>query len=55
MVDFDTFDLGQLTLQCGLTLPRAHLAYKAYGRLAANKSNVILYPTSYGAHHTDIE
>ena len=55
MADFETFDLGLLTLQCGLTLPKAHLAYKTYGQLAADKSNVILYPTSYGAHHTDIE
>ena len=55
MTDFETFDLGLLTLQCGLTLPKAHLAYKTYGQLAPDKSNVILYPTSYGAHHTDIE
>ncbi len=55
MADYETFDLGPLTLQRGLTLPRAHLAYKTYGGLAPDKSNVILYPTSYGAHHTDIE
>ena len=28
---------------------------KTYGALAPDKSNVILYPTSYGAHHTDID
>ena len=55
MADYDIFDLGPLTLQRGLTLPKAHLAYKTYGRLAADKSNLILYPTSYGAHHTDID
>ena len=55
MADFETFELGPLTLQRGLTLPRAHLAYKTYGRLAPDKSNVILYPTSYAAHHTDID
>jgi len=55
VADHETFELGPLTLQCGLTLPRAHLAYKTYGTLAPNKLNVILYPTSYGAHHTDIE
>ena len=55
MQDFDTFDLGPLTLQRGLTLPTAHLAYKTYGTLNSDKSNVILYPTSYGAHHTDID
>jgi homoserine O-acetyltransferase/O-succinyltransferase len=53
--EFEMFDLGPLTLQCGLTLPKAHLAYKTYGQLNADKSNVILYPTSYGAQHTDIE
>jgi homoserine O-acetyltransferase/O-succinyltransferase len=55
MQDFETFDLGPLTLQRGLTLPNAHLAYKTYGQLNAEKSNVILYPTSYAAHHTDID
>jgi homoserine O-acetyltransferase len=53
--DHQIFELGPLTLQCGLTLPVAHLAYKTYGKLAPDKSNVILYPTSYGAHHSDIE
>ena len=55
MADHETFELGPLTLQRGLTLPKAHLAYKTYGTLAPDKSNVIVYPTSYGAHHTDIE
>jgi homoserine O-acetyltransferase/O-succinyltransferase len=53
--DYETFDLGPLVLQCGQTLPAAHLAYKTYGQLAPDKSNVILYPTSYGAQHTDID
>lgn len=55
MADYETFELGSLALQRGLTLPKAHLAYKTYGHLAADKSNVILYPTSYAAHHTDID
>ncbi len=55
MADYETFDLGTLVLQRGLTLPKAHLAYKTYGTLAPDKSNVILYPTSYGAHHSDID
>ena len=55
VADQETFELGPLTLQRGLTLPKAHLAYKTYGTLAPDKSNVIVYPTSYGAHHTDIE
>lgn len=52
---YKTFALGPFTLQSGITLPTAHLAYKTYGELAADKSNVILYPTSYGAQHTDID
>ncbi len=55
MSDYEIFDLGPLVLQRGLTLPKAHLAYKTYGTLAPDKGNVILYPTSYGAHHTDID
>lgn len=53
--DYETFEIEFFELQQGLTLPRAKLAYKTYGRLAADKSNVILYPTSYGAQHYDLE
>ena len=49
------YEFENLTLQRGFTLPRAQITYKTYGRLAADKSNVILYPTSYGAQHTDTE
>ena len=53
--DYRTFELADFTLQRGITVPRARVAYKTYGELAADRSNVILYPTSYAAHHTDIE
>jgi homoserine O-acetyltransferase/O-succinyltransferase len=55
MADHQIFQLGETRLQRGMTLPVAHIAYKTYGALAPDKSNVILYPTSYGAHHTDID
>lgn len=55
MSEPEIFELGQVQLQRGLTLPRASLAYKTYGTLAADKRNAVLYPTSYGAHHTDID
>ena len=55
MTDYKNFELGDLHLQCGMILPKSRLAYQTYGELAADKSNVVLYPTSYGAHHTDIE
>jgi homoserine O-acetyltransferase len=49
------FDLGDLVLQSGEMLRNAKLAYKTHGRLAADKGNVILYPTPYAAQHGDIE
>lgn len=52
---YETFELTDFTLQRGITLPRAEIAYRTYGRLAGDRSNVILYPTSYGAQHTDVE
>lgn len=55
MSDYEIFELGDLVLQHGMTVPKAKLAYKTYGTLAADKSNVILYPTSYGAQHLDTE
>ena len=55
MKDHDIFDLGPTTLACGVTVPSLYLAYKVYGTLDAEKSNLILYPTSYGAQHSDID
>ena len=55
MTGFETFQLGETRLQRGLTLPAAQIASKTYGTLAPAKDNVILYPTSYGAQHTDID
>lgn len=49
-----TFDLGDFTLQCGRVLPDAKLVYQVHGEMNADKSNVVLYPTSYGAQHSDI-
>ncbi|MFD1509150.1 alpha/beta fold hydrolase [Lacimonas salitolerans] len=53
--DYQIFEIADFTLQRGITLPRARLAYKTYGKLAQDKSNAILYPTSYGAQHFDTE
>lgn len=49
------YGLENFALQCGITLPQAQLVYQTYGELKRNCSNVILYPTSYGAQHTDID
>ncbi|MGB0563935.1 MAG: alpha/beta fold hydrolase [Spirulinaceae cyanobacterium] len=49
------FTLQNFTLQCGATLPEARLVYQTYGELNGDCSNTILYPTSYGAQHPDID
>jgi homoserine O-acetyltransferase len=49
------FTLKNFELQCSKVLPEAELVYQTYGELADDRSNVILYPTSYGAQHSDIE
>ena len=51
----EVFDAVDVRLQCGRVMPRMTLAYKTFGTLAPDKSNVILYPTSYSAQHADIE
>lgn len=55
MTNYDVFQLPNFALQAGGSLLSAQLAYKTYGTLNAAKSNAILYPTSYAAHHSDIE
>jgi homoserine O-acetyltransferase len=55
VVDYTTFELGDVVLQCGLTLRDAKLAYKTFGTLNADKSNVIVYPTWYSGQHYDNE
>lgn len=58
------FIIKDFSLQCGAVLPEATVVYKTYGELngdlasrggKANRTNVILYPTSYGAQHSDID
>ncbi|MGJ7490909.1 alpha/beta fold hydrolase [Variovorax sp. ZT4R33] len=58
--DFGTFQAGvfqagDVVLQSGRTFRNMSLVYKTFGTLNAARSNVILYPTSYSAQHTDIE
>ena len=55
MPDAQTFRLGDFRLQSGRILPDAKLVYAVHGSMNADKSNVVLYPTSYGAQHSDIE
>lgn len=47
--------LNNFPLQKGGILAKAKLVYQTYGELNSDRSNAILYPTSYGATHQDID
>ncbi len=49
------FQLGTFPLACGDTLAKAQLSYRVYGELNAQRSNLVLYPSSYGAWPEDID
>jgi homoserine O-acetyltransferase len=49
------FALGDLPLHRGGVLPDARIVWKTHGALNAARDNVVLYPTSYGAQHPDLE
>lgn len=49
------YTLKNFALQCGVVLPEAQVTYQIYGELNRYRSNVILYPTSYGAQHSDVD
>lgn len=53
--DDGVYLLKDFPLQRGAVLPEARLVYKTYGTLNSDHSNVVLYPTSYGAQHMDID
>jgi homoserine O-acetyltransferase len=54
-IDEGVFAMGEYPLQSGAVLPNASIVWKTYGTLSAAKDNVILYPTSFAATHSDIE
>lgn len=53
--DYQCFDAGEVVLQSGRRFPSLQIAYKTYGQLNAAKDNVIVYPTSFGAQHSEID
>ncbi|HVY06364.1 MAG TPA: alpha/beta fold hydrolase [Burkholderiales bacterium] len=53
MVDYEIFELGDVVLQKGATLPNAKLAYKTFGKLNADKSNAIVFCTYMASTHLD--
>lgn len=54
-MDYEIFNLGDVLLQSGVTLPNAYLAYQTYGKLNEQKDNVIVYPTAFGDQHVQNE
>src|SRR6187431_2197191 len=52
---YRVFEAGDVLLQSGVVFPALQLAYQTYGTLNARKDNVIVYPTSFSAQHTDTE
>jgi homoserine O-acetyltransferase/O-succinyltransferase len=50
-----SFVIKDFTLQCGAILPTATIIYSTYGESNKDRSNAILYPTSYGAQHHNLE
>ncbi len=55
MSDHEIFEAGDVPLQCGITLRAAKLAYKTHGKLNADKSNAVIFPTRFGGRHSDNE
>ncbi|MGB8702921.1 MAG: alpha/beta fold hydrolase [Thermosynechococcaceae cyanobacterium] len=51
----DCFTFKTFEFQCGVRLPDVQIVYQTYGRLNRDRTNAILYPTSYGAQHSDID
>ena len=50
----ELFALGDLPLRCGQTIPQAQIGYLQIGDLNADRSNLVLVPSSYGARPTDL-
>ena len=48
------YELGDLIVQRGGVIRDARLSWQAHGTLSAARDNVIVYPCSYGATHTDL-
>ena len=55
IADHQTFEAGDVTLQSGRVFPAMQIAYKTFGTLNAERSNAIVYPTSYSAQHHDTQ
>ena len=50
----ELFELGEFPLGCGQVIPEARLGYLQIGALNADRSNLVLVPSSYGARPADL-
>ena len=50
-----TYSLGDITLQSGMIIKNASIAFQTYGTMTPEKDNVILYPTWYSGFISDNE
>ena len=50
-MDYDKYELGSVSLLSGGKLDPAFLAFKTYGSLNSNRSNVVVLPTFYTGSH----
>jgi homoserine O-acetyltransferase len=55
LTDYEVYELADVVLQSGVSLPRLELAFRTYGQLNAARDNVVVMPTFYSAQHTDTE
>ena len=54
-IDYKIFDLESVPLQSGIVFRNVKLAYKTYGQLAPDKSNVIVCPSAYAYTHEAVD
>ena len=54
MASYEIFELGNVSLQKGTTIPNAKLAYKTMGTLNENKDNVVVCPTWFTGYIDDV-
>ena len=52
-MDYEIFEAGRVTLQCGITLPDCKVAYKTHGTLSTAKDNVVVFPSRYAGTHAE--
>jgi homoserine O-acetyltransferase len=49
-----SYALGDFPLQSGISLPKAFIGYRTFGKLNSNRDNVIIFPTWYTGTHDQV-